>query len=161
MHDEERLEEPAEAGVEGEVGSGDGAAVSRLTFLAGAGAAGAGLLLGSAGAAAAKGFDKSAYNAHLGKRALSRGMVGGPTGFPGASRYQYPANSAEGRAIAGLRRLTNNGQNPITLRWRIWNGAVGQLNKPYPTKTAPSVERLPREGSRHQARVRPLNAGQQ
>lgn len=142
MHDEERLEEPAEAGVEGEVESGDGSAVSRLKFLAGAGAAGAGLLLGSAGGAAAKGFDKSAYNAHLGKRALSRGMAGGPTGFPGASRYQYPTNSAEGRAIAGLRRLTNNGRNPITLNWRIWNGAVGQLNKPYPTKTAPSVQQL-------------------
>lgn len=142
MHDEERLEEPAEAGVEGEVESGDGTAVSRLKFLAGAGATGAGLLLGSAGVASAKGFDKSTYNAHLGKRALSRGMAGGPTGFPGASRYQYPADSAEGRAIAGMRRLTDNGRNPITLKFRIWNGAVGQLNKPYPTKTAPSVAQL-------------------
>ena len=142
MHDEERLEEPAEAGVDGEVAGGDGAAVSRRTFLAGAGVAGAGLLLGSAGGAAAKGFDTSAYNRHLGKRALSRGMVGGPTGFPGAARYQYPDNSAEGRAIAGLKRLTNNGQNPITLKFRIWNGAVGQLNKPYPTKNAPSVAQL-------------------
>ena len=142
MHDEERLEEPAEAGVDGEVQGGDGPAVSRRTFLAGAGVAGAGLLLGSAGGAAAKGFDSSAYNRHLGKRALSRGMVGGPTGFPGAARYQYPDNSAEGRAIAGLKRLTNNGQNPITLKFRIWNGAVGQLNKPYPTKNAPSVAQL-------------------
>ena len=144
MHDEERLEEPAEAGVDGEVEGGDGPAVSRRTFLAGAGVAGAGLLLGSAGGAAAKGFDTSAYNRHLGKRALSRGMVGGPTGFPGAARYQYPDNSAEGRAIAGLKRLTNNGQNPITLKFRIWNGAVGQLNKQYPTKNAPSVAQLPR-----------------
>ena len=142
MHDEERLEEPTEAGVEGEVESGDGTAVSRLKFLAGAGATGAGLLLGSAGVASAKGFDKSTYNAHLGKRALSRGMAGGPTGFPGASRYQYPADSAEGRAIAGMRRLTDNGRNPITLKFRIWNGAVGQLSKPYPTKTAPSVAQL-------------------
>lgn len=142
MHDEERLEEPAEAGVDGEVEGGDGPAVSRRTFLAGAGVAGAGLLLGSAGGAAAKGFDSSAYNRHLGKRALSRGMVGGPTGFPGAARYQYPDNSAEGRAIAGLKRLTNNGQKPITLKFRIWNGAVGQLNKPYPTKNAPSVAQL-------------------
>jgi len=142
MHDEERLEEPAEADVEGELDGGEGPNVSRRTLLAGAGVAGAGLLLGSAGGAAAKGFDTSAYNRHLGKRALSRGMVGGPTGFPGAARYQYPDNSAEGRAIAGLKRLTNNGRNPITLKFRIWNGAVGQLNKPYPTKNAPSVAQL-------------------
>ena len=135
MQDNGRLEQPVEP--EGEDASGRG--LSRKHFVAGAGAAGAALMLGQ-GSAAAKGWSSGAYNRHLGKKALSRGMAGGPTGFPGASRYQYPDNSAEGRAIAGLRKLTNNGKNPITLKWRIWNGAVGQLNKPFPTKTAPTVQ---------------------
>jgi len=135
MQDNGRLEQPVET--EGEDASGRG--LSRKHFVAGAGAAGAALMLGQ-GSAAAKGWSAGAYNRHLGKKALSRGMAGGPTGFPGASRYQYPDNSAEGRAIAGLRKLTNNGKSPITLKWRIWNGAVGQLNKPFPTKTAPTVQ---------------------
>src|SRR5579883_1814995 len=125
---------------EGETPQGRG--LSRRQFIAGAGVAGAGLVLGGAGSAAARGFTRSAYNRHLGKQALAPGMVGGPTGFPGAERYQYPADSAEGRAIAGLKRLTNNGKSPITINWRIWNGAVAQLNAPYPTKTAPSVAGL-------------------
>lgn len=137
MQDNGRLEQPVES--QGEDASGRG--LSRKHFVAGVGAAGAALALGQ-GSAAAKGWSSTAYNRHLGKRALSRGMAGGPTGFPGAARYQYPDNSAEGRAIAGLKKLTNNGKNPITLKWRIWNGAVGQLNKPFPTKTAPSVQQL-------------------
>lgn len=139
MDDKERIEQPTDP--DAEAGAGADASVSRRKFLAGAGVAGAGLLLGSAGSAAARAWTPSSYNRHLGKRALSRGMVGGPTGFPGAARYQYPANSAEGRAIAGLKRLTNNGKKPITLKWRIWNGAVGQLNKPFP-KGAPTVQQV-------------------
>ena len=134
MHDEDKREQATDGG--GESG------LSRRDVLARAGIAGAGLMLASAGTASAKGWSESAYNRHLGKKALSRGMAGGPTGFPGAQRYQYPANSAEGRAIAGLKRLTNNGKNPIELKFRIWNGAVGQLDKPFPTKSAPSVAQL-------------------
>lgn len=137
MEDRERLEQP----VEPESDEAGGRGLSRKHFVAGAGVAGAALLLGQS-SAAAKGWSSKAYNRHLGRLALDQGMAGGPTGFPGASRYQYPADSAEGRAIAGLRRLTNNGKKPITLKWRIWNGAVAQLNAPYPTKTAPSVASL-------------------
>lgn len=133
MHDKDNVEQPE---TEAE------RTLSRGKLLAQAGVAGAGLVLASAGPAAAKGWSPSAYNRTLGKKALSRGMAGGPTGFPGAARYQYPENSAEGRAIAGLRRLTNDGKSPITLKFRIWNGAVGQLDKPYPTKSAPSVAQL-------------------
>lgn len=136
MHEKDRLEQSGAGG-----DSADGQGISRSKFLAGAGVAGAGLMLG-AGSASAKSWSAQEYNRHLGKSALSRGMAGGPTGFAGAARYQYPANSAEGRAIAGLKRLTNNGKSPITLKWRIWNGAVGQLDKPYPTKNAPSVAQL-------------------
>ena len=136
MEDQEKLDQHGDSETRE-----NGASLSRRTFVASAGAAGAALLLGQ-GSAAAKGWSRDAYNRHLGKLALSAGMIGGPTGFTGASRYQYPANSAEGRAILGLKRLTNNGKKPITLSWRIWNGAVAQLNAPYPTKTAPSVAAL-------------------
>ena len=40
------------------------------------------------------------------KEGLAEGMVGGPTGFDGAERYQYAADSPAGRAIAGLNALT-------------------------------------------------------
>src|SRR5690242_4371434 len=94
-------------------------------------------LVGAAGAAAA-GWTRSSRNAHLANRRLARGMVGGPTGFPGAQRYQYGAGSAEGRAIQGLRRLTRNGKSPITLSMLIWSGAVGHWNSPFP-KGAPTA----------------------
>src|SRR3954454_17414603 len=84
---------------------------------------------GLAGAALA-GWSSSSRNAHLANRALARGMAGGPTGFPGAARYQYGPESAEGRAIAGLRRLTRNGRSPITLTMLIWSGAIGHWDRP-------------------------------
>src|SRR3954452_19199260 len=103
----------------------------------------AGLLreAGLAGAALA-GWSSSSRNAHLANRALARGMVGGPTGFPGAARYQYGPESAEGRAITGLRRLTKNGRSPITLSLLIWPGAIGHWNTPSPTKGAPTPATL-------------------
>jgi multiple sugar transport system substrate-binding protein len=132
----EEKETPQESAPE--QGSPESKGVSRGKFLAGAGVAGAGLLIGGAGNAFAK---PSSYNRHLGKKALSPGMIGGPTGFAGAERYQYGANSAPGRAIAGLKAITNNGKKPITLNWRLWNGAVGQMNVPFP-KGAPAVSAL-------------------
>ena len=33
--------------------------------------------------------------------ALAPGMIGGPTGFDGAERYQYGPDTPEGRAIEG------------------------------------------------------------
>jgi multiple sugar transport system substrate-binding protein len=135
-HKREEPDVPSDA-----AGAEDGNRLSRSTFLSGAGAIGAGLLLGPTGAAAAKGWSTSSYNRHLGKLALSRGMVGGPTGFAGSDRYQYGPNTAPGRAIEGLKRITNNGKKPITLNWRIWDGAVGQFNVPFP-KGAPAVSKL-------------------
>jgi multiple sugar transport system substrate-binding protein len=133
MKDDERLDSPAEPESE-EAGS---ASFSRKRFVAGAGTAGAALLLGQ-GAAAASGMSTRSYNRHLGKRALSHGMAGGPTGFPGAQRYQYGPDTAAGRAIAGLKKYTNNGKKQLNLNVRMWNGATGQLSQPFP-KGAPSV----------------------
>jgi multiple sugar transport system substrate-binding protein len=122
-----------------EVPAGE-AKLSREKLLKTAGVAGVGLAFGGlAGKATA--FSPSSRNAALSKNRLEKGMVGGPTGFPGAQRYQYGPNTAPGRAILGLKRLTNNGKKPITLTWRIWDGAVGQFNVPFP-KGAPAVSAL-------------------
>jgi multiple sugar transport system substrate-binding protein len=111
--------------------------VSRSSLLKAAGAAGAGLAFGGL-AGGAKAWTPSARNAHLSKRTLEKGMIGGPTGFAGAQRYQYGPNTAAGRAVLGLKRLTNNGKKRIDLKMRMWNGATGQLSVPFP-KGAPSV----------------------
>ena len=115
----------------------DGSTFSRSKLLKVAGAAGAGMALGGI-AGTAKAWTPTARNAHLAKNRLERGMVGGPTGFKGAQRYQYGANTSAGRAAAALKRLTNNGKKPLEIRMRMWNGATGQLNVPFP-KGAPSV----------------------
>jgi multiple sugar transport system substrate-binding protein len=111
--------------------------VSRAGLLKFAGAAGAGIAFGGL-VGGAKAWTPSARNAHLSKRTLEKGMVGGPTGFPGAQRYQYGPNTAAGRAVLGLKKLTNNGKKRIDLKMRMWNGATGQLSVPFP-KGAPSV----------------------
>ena len=116
------------------------AKLSRGKLLKTAGVLGTGALLGGL-AGNAKAWTPSSHNSALAKNRLARGMVGGPTGFAGAERYQYGPNTAAGRAVAGLKRLTNNGKKPITLSWRIWNGAVGQMNVPFPTG-APAVAAL-------------------
>lgn len=115
----------------------EGKAVSRARFVKGAGAVAA---IAAAGGTA--GAAKASRNAHLAKRALAPGKIGGPTGFKGAERYQYGAASAEGRAIQGLRRMTSNGKKPITLSMLIWSGAIGHWNVPYPNKAAPTAAQL-------------------
>jgi len=133
MEDNDRLDPHTEP-VREDAGSGG---FSRRRFVAGAGVAGAALVLGE-GSAAASAWSNKAYNRHLGKRALSEGMAGGPTGFPGASLYQYGPDTAPGRAIAGLRKYTNNGKKRLDIKMRMWNGATGQLSQPFP-KGAPAV----------------------
>lgn len=36
---------------------------------------------------------------------LGAGMIGGPTGFAGAERFQYDGTMSEGRAIEGIKAL--------------------------------------------------------
>ena len=73
---------------------------SRGKLLKTAGIAGAGIAFGGI-AGNAKAWTPSSRNAALSKNRLERGMVGGPTGFPGAQRYQYAANTAPGRSAFG------------------------------------------------------------
>ena len=138
MDDTQRCE-PSD-GSSGE-GVQDEKTLSRSSFVKSMGAVGAGVLLGSAAPAAAKSLGTSTYNRHLGKRALSRGMIGGPTGFDGAARYQYGPNTPAGRALEGLKRYTKNGQKRLDIRLRMWSGAQGQLLQPFP-KGAQSVADL-------------------
>lgn len=71
---------------------------------------------------------------------LADGMVGGPTGFDGAERYQYGADTPEGRAIEAAKQLKASGKaDKIVLG--LSDGSIGQLTKPFPAG-APSIKDL-------------------
>lgn len=73
--------------------------------------------------------------------ALAPGMIGGPTGFPGADRYQYGPDTPEGRAIEGIKALKAAGKAPAKIVFGLSEGSIGQLTKPFP-EGAPSVKDL-------------------
>src|SRR3954453_11099499 len=71
---------------------------------------------------------------------LADGMIGGPTGFDGAERYQYGADTPEGRAIEAAKSLKASGRaDKIVLG--LSDGSIGQLTKPFPSG-APSIKDL-------------------
>ncbi len=69
------------------------------------------------------------------------GMTGGPTGFPGAERFQYNAEMSEGRAIEGMKQLKAAGKTPEKISILLSDGAIGQLTKPFPAG-APTVQEI-------------------
>ena len=69
---------------------------------------------------------------------LAPGMTGGPTGFPGAERYQYNEGMSEGRAIEGIKKLKAEGKAPSKLSLLLTDGAIGQFKQPFP-EGAPTV----------------------
>ncbi len=71
---------------------------------------------------------------------LAAGMIGGPTGFEGAERYQYAADTPAGRAITGLKALPAD-QKCEALRVQLSGGAEGHFLVGYP-EGAPSVAQL-------------------
>lgn len=75
------------------------------------------------------------------KQGLEAGMWGGPTGFVGAGRYQYPLDSEEGRAIAALRRLRQDGKAPDTLVVQVLDYSRSQFETGFP-EGAPSHTQL-------------------
>ena len=75
------------------------------------------------------------------KAGLAPGMIGGPTGFPGAERFQYPEDSAEGRAVLAARKLKAEGKAPEKLVVMLWDGAIGHWNKPFP-EGAPTAQQV-------------------
>jgi hypothetical protein len=62
-------------------------------------------------------------------------MIGGPTGFAGSERYQYSANTQEGRAIEAAKKLKASGVDRIVLG--LSDGSIGQLAKPFPDGAPP------------------------
>ena len=124
----EPLEEP-EAGSE---------RLSRGKFIAGMGVAGAGFALGGV-PAMAKSWSPQSRNKALTARGLAAGMIGGPRGFPGAQRYQYPANSEEGRAVLAAKALRNSGKAPDTLVVQALNFARPQFENKFPKGADASI----------------------
>jgi multiple sugar transport system substrate-binding protein len=112
--------------------------LTRGKFVKGAGVAGAGLVLGGL-PGVAKAWTPQSRNKALTARALGPGMIGGPTGFKGAERYQYPANSEEGRAILGLKALRKAGKAPDTLVVQALNFARPQFENKFPKGATASI----------------------
>ena len=73
--------------------------------------------------------------------ALSPGMIGGPTGFEGAERYQYGADTPEGRAIEAIKEMKGAGKAPERIVLGLSDGSIGQLTQPFPAG-APSIKEL-------------------
>ena len=71
--------------------------------------------------------------------ALASGMIGGPTGFDGSDRYQYGADTPEGRAVEAAKTMKRAGKDKIVLA--LSDGSIGQLTKPFPAG-APSIKDL-------------------
>jgi hypothetical protein len=65
------------------------------------------------------------------KSGLAQGMIGGPTGFEGAERYQYGPDSPAGRAIEALKSLPAD-QKPEQLTIQLADGALGHFQVPFP-----------------------------
>lgn len=72
---------------------------------------------------------------------LAAGMTGGPTGFPGAERFQYNESHSEGRAIEGIKRLKAEGRAPAKIVMLLTDGAIGQIARPFPDG-APTVQEV-------------------
>jgi multiple sugar transport system substrate-binding protein len=116
--------------------------VSRRKFIAGAGIAGAGIVAaGIPGYAGARAWTRNSRNRAL-ANGLAPGMIGGPTGFPGAARYQYPANSEEGRAILAVKALRKAGKAPDTLVVQVLNFAKPQFENKFPKGATLSFAQL-------------------
>jgi len=73
--------------------------------------------------------------------ALAAGMIGGPTGFAGAERYQYGGETPEGRAIEAIKALKGAGKAPDKIVLGLSDGSIGQLTQPFPAG-APSIKEL-------------------
>ncbi|MFN0038216.1 MAG: extracellular solute-binding protein, partial [Burkholderiales bacterium] len=99
-------------------------------------ATGAKIGLYGAGALIAPRFIGQAWAQDLGP-----GMIGGPTGFAGAERYQYGPDTPEGRAIEAARAMKGNGTAPARIVLGLSDGSIGQLTQPFPAG-APSIKEL-------------------
>ena len=124
-----------------------GGTISRRKLVAGAAAVvGGGALLGAPGiASAARRAPAVRSNERRALRGLAKGMYGGPTGFQGAERYQYPLDSEEGRAISALKALKKAGKAPDTIVVQTLNFARPQFEKAFPKGARSIVKQFEKE----------------
>ena len=122
----------------------DSSGISRRKLVAGA-AAGAGALLMPGVASAARRAPFSHSTERRLSRGLAPGMYGGPTGFKGAERYQYPLDSEEGRAISALRAMKKAGKAPDTLVVQTLDFAKPQFEKAFPKGNLSIVKQFEKE----------------
>ena len=66
--------------------------------------------------------------------ALASGMTGGPTGFPGAERFQYNESHSEGRAIEAMKKMVAEGRAPAKITMLLTDGAIGQITAAFPVR---------------------------
>ena len=123
--------------------------VSRREFLGTSLKAGAGI---AAASVASKFLRSDKYSPHsifasedkkieyTPKAGLAPGMIGGPTGFEGAERYQYSGDEAAGRAVEGLRKLKADGKAPDKFVVMVPPGAVGHWESPFPEGAPPAKQ---------------------
>lgn len=123
------MEEQVQHSGDAPAGAAGSGSTRRQVVAAGA-AAGLGLaVVGSA----AGGVAKSARRGRVG------GSMGGPSGWPGSQRYQYPANSAPGRAIAAVKALPK-ANKPAQLVVGLYPGSVGNYETPFPKGATPPTK---------------------
>jgi multiple sugar transport system substrate-binding protein len=84
--------------------------------------------------ALAAGKDATKFEA---KEGLAEGMIGGPTGFPGAEKFQYGPDEAAGRAIEGIRKFVAEGKAPKKLVYMVPPGEPGHWESPFPEGAKP------------------------
>ena len=133
--------------------------LSRRQFLAGTGLMGAGLVVAACApqAAPAPTAAPAAPTAApaatavpavvtAAKAGLAAGMIGGPTGFDGAERYQYGPDSPAGRAMQALQALPKD-KKPEKLVVMVTTGATGHWSVPWPTDQSPTVQSIFEEES--------------
>lgn len=146
MKERAELHEDGDSGTEAwdeSASAENGRPLTRAKLLAGA--AGAGLAAGVLpGVAGARSWTPQARNKALGT-GLAPGMIGGPTGFKGAARYQYPANSEEGRAITALKAMKRAGNAPDELVVQALDFARPQLESPFPKGALSTVKLFEKE----------------
>lgn len=111
-------------------GAPAGARATRRQVVAAGAAAGLGLAIAGP---AAGGVAKSA------RRTRVAGGMGGPTGWEGSERYQYPNDSAPGRAVAAAKALPGS-RKPYQLVVGMYPGSIGNYSTPFPKGATPPAQ---------------------
>ncbi|MFQ3568763.1 MAG: extracellular solute-binding protein [Aggregatilineales bacterium] len=78
------------------------------------------------------------------QQGLAPGMIGGPTGFEGAERYQYGPDTPAGRAIEGIRALPAD-RKPARLQMLVGASAELHWTGVFPEGAPPVLDLFERE----------------